>query len=238
MFGIKKHLQTSGGKLEKVWGDWTWTEEAYPSGKLTCWKSPKLYKRSLTHFQKMSLARWFWAFFFKVFCLVKWGKTNAFSSIGKMKLIKRQIFSNLSNSRFRSLIGWITLKKNAQNQRAKLIFSKWVNLLLYNFGFFQQNFENLKMNKLAKEERRLDLKNRIWRLKFGKNALWKLALLKGWLSFLWGLVEALKSGKTSLLEVEFILRRKRRRWAYSIFSFGTLQAPTPSNFGRKRRIFF
>ena len=30
----------------------------------TCWKSPKLYKRSLTHFQKMSLARWFWAFFF------------------------------------------------------------------------------------------------------------------------------------------------------------------------------
>ena len=30
--------------------------------------------------------------------------------------------------------------------------------------------------------------------------------------------------KTSLLEVEFIFRRKRRRWAYSIFSFGTLQA--------------
>ena len=33
-----------------------------------------------------------------------------------------------------------------------------------------------------------------------------------------------QAGKTSLLEVEFILRRKRRRWAYSIFSFGTLQA--------------
>ena len=29
----------------------------------TCWKSPILYKRSLTHFQKMSLAHWFWAFF-------------------------------------------------------------------------------------------------------------------------------------------------------------------------------
>ena len=58
----------------------------------TCWKSPKLYKRSLTHFQKMSLARWFWAFFFfwkkKVFCLVKWAKTNAFSSISKMKADK------------------------------------------------------------------------------------------------------------------------------------------------------
>ena len=40
----------------------------------TCWKSPKLYKRSLTHFEKMSLAHWFWAFLFfwktKVFCLV------------------------------------------------------------------------------------------------------------------------------------------------------------------------
>ena len=29
----------------------------------TCWKSPNLYKRSLAHFQKMSLARWFWAIF-------------------------------------------------------------------------------------------------------------------------------------------------------------------------------
>ena len=33
----------------------------------TCWKSPKLYKRSLTHFgeKKKSLAQWFWAFFLK-----------------------------------------------------------------------------------------------------------------------------------------------------------------------------
>ena len=30
----------------------------------TCWKSPKLYKRILAHFEKMSLARWFWAFVF------------------------------------------------------------------------------------------------------------------------------------------------------------------------------
>ena len=48
-------------------------------------------------------------------------------------------------------------KENAQNQRAKLIFSKRVKLLLYNFGLFQQVFEKLKLNKLAKEERRLDL---------------------------------------------------------------------------------
>ena len=48
----------------------------------TCWKSPKLNKGILAHFEKMSLARWFWAFFFfwkkRVFCLVKWAKTNAF----------------------------------------------------------------------------------------------------------------------------------------------------------------
>ena len=31
-------------------------------------------------------------------------------------------------------------------------------------------------------------------------------------------------GKTSLLEVEFIFTAQGRRWAYSIFSFGTLQA--------------
>ena len=30
----------------------------------TCWKSPKLNKGILAHFVKMSLARWFWAFFF------------------------------------------------------------------------------------------------------------------------------------------------------------------------------
>ena len=30
----------------------------------TCWKIPKLYEGILAHFKKMSLARWFWAFFF------------------------------------------------------------------------------------------------------------------------------------------------------------------------------
>ena len=55
-------------------------------------KSPKLYKRSLTHFQKMSLALWFWALLKKnkkkEFCLVKWDKTNDFFSIGNMKADK------------------------------------------------------------------------------------------------------------------------------------------------------
>ena len=74
-------------------------------------------------------------------------------------------------------------KKNAQNQRAKLIFSKWAKIPLFNFGLFQQVFENLKLNKLAKEERRLDLEDRIWRLEFGKTqfptfeaATWRMNL--------------------------------------------------------------
>ena len=48
-------------------------------------------------------------------------------------------------------------------------------------------------------------------------------------------------GKTSLLEVEFILRRKRRRWAYSFFfiwyASGPGIQPKPSIFGRRRCIF-
>ena len=49
-------------------------------------------------------------------------------------------------------------------------------------------------------------------------------------------------GKTSLLEVELILRRKRRRWVYSIFLFGTLQAlgscPNPLDLWKKTPHFF
>ena len=49
-------------------------------------------------------------------------------------------------------------------------------------------------------------------------------------------------GKTSLLEVEFILRRKRRRWAYSTFSFGTLQAlgsnQNPRSFDEDEAFFY
>ena len=47
-------------------------------------------------------------------------------------------------------------------------------------------------------------------------------------------------GKTSLLEVEFILRRKRRRWAYSFFHLIRFRpwdpTKTPRFFGRRRRI--
>ena len=32
----------------------------------TCWKSPTLNRRILAFFEKMSLARWFWAFFEKI----------------------------------------------------------------------------------------------------------------------------------------------------------------------------
>ena len=37
------------------------------------------------------------------------------------------------------------------------------------------------------------------------------------LSFFGGFGRGAQVGKTSLLEVEFSLRRKRRRWAYSFF---------------------
>ena len=48
-------------------------------------------------------------------------------------------------------------------------------------------------------------------------------------------------GKTSLLDVEFILRRKRRRWAYSIYHLVRFRpwdlAQTLDFFARIRRIF-
>ena len=48
------------------------------------------------------------------------------------------------------------------------------------------------------------------------------------------MVEALKSGKLHFWKWNLFPRRKRRRWAYSIFSFGTLQAlgsrPNPRSF--------
>ena len=106
-----------------------------------------------------------------VFCLVKWAKTNAFGD--------RQDEANKNTESFQPFS--FQKKKNAQNQRAKLIFSKWAKIPLFNFGLFQQVFENLKLNKLAKEERRLDLEDRIWRLEFGKTqfscfeaAIWRM----------------------------------------------------------------
>ena len=49
---------------------------------------PKLYKR-LTHFEKKRIWRVdFEQFFFEMFSLVKWAKTNAFSSTGKVKADK------------------------------------------------------------------------------------------------------------------------------------------------------
>ena len=141
-------------------------------------------------------------------------------------------------------------KKNAQNQRAKLIFWKWVKLLLYNFGLFQQVFENLKLNKLVKEERRLDLEDRIWRLKFGTNAvlklhfeewIWKLVLFERLAFNSLGFGRGAQVGKTSLLEVEFIFTAQAS--TLGVFNFFIWHAsgpgipPKPSIFRRRRRIF-
>ena len=155
----------------------------------------------------MSLERWLLAFFFKVFWFVKWAKTHDFPAIGKTKADKNaKSFPQSENSigwkRFGSVISLhlayrrksvcfssfyeakhlFFRKKNAQNQRVKLISSKWVKLLLYNFGLFQQIFENLKLD-LAKEERILDFEDRIWRLKFGKTQFWSGILKNQYQSF-------------------------------------------------------
>ena len=101
----------------------------------TCWKSPKLHRRILAHFEKMSLARWFWAFFEKSFLARKMGQNErffvfSFSSIRKMKANKKyHVFSNLSNSRFRSLIGWIQTHflKNERKFFYILFFTKFLS---------------------------------------------------------------------------------------------------------------
>ena len=69
------------------------------------------------------------------------------------------------STKLRSFLAYFTcqkqLKKNAQNQRAKLIFSKNAKILLFNFELFQQVFNDLKLNNLAKEARTLKLEDRI-----------------------------------------------------------------------------
>ena len=141
--------------------------------------------------------------------------------------------------------------KNAQNQRAKLIFSKWAKIPLFNFGLFQQVFENLKLNKLAKEERRLDLEDRIWRLEFGKTqfptfeaAFWRMnfkACTFERLVLIFGFGRGAQVVKTSpFLEVN--LYGASVDVGCIIFYFGTLQAlgshQNPSIFGRRRSICF
>ena len=59
----------------------------------TCWKSPKLNRRILAHFEKMSLARWFWVFFEKNVLVRKMGQNERifvclYSPIDKMEWIQ------------------------------------------------------------------------------------------------------------------------------------------------------
>ena len=124
-------------------------------------------------------------------------------------------------------------KKNAQNQRAKLIFSKWAKIPLFNFGLFQQVFENLKLNKLAKEERRLDLEDRIWRLEFGKTqfscfeaAIWRMnfkACTFERLALIFGFGRGEQVVKTSPFW-KWIYTAQASTLGVFIFYFGTLQA--------------
>ena len=64
-------------------------------------------------------------------------------------------------------------KKRSKSTR-QTHFSKWAKILLYNFGLFQQVFDNLKLNNLTKQARRLKLEDRIWRLKLEKRSFWPI----------------------------------------------------------------
>ena len=107
---------------------------------------------------------------------IGWKRFGSFISLHLAYRRKSVCFNSFYEAKHFFFFCFFNKKKNAQNQRAKLIFWKWVKLLLYNFGLFQQVFENLKLNKLVKEERRLDLEDRIWRLKFGKTQFWSCIL--------------------------------------------------------------
>ena len=106
-------------------------------------------------------------------------------------------------------------------------FSKWAKIPLFNFGLFQQVFENLKLNKLAKEERRLDLEDRIWKLEFGKTqfptfeaATWRMnfkACTCERLVLIFGFGRGAQVVKTSPFFGSEFIRRKRRRWAYHFY---------------------
>ena len=78
-------------------------------------------------------------------------KTQHFYSSSSCVSKKTFVFAHFTRQNF-------FFQKHAENQRTKLIFSKWAKISLYNFGLFQQVFENLKLNKLAKEERRFGLR--------------------------------------------------------------------------------
>ena len=139
-------------------------------------------------------------------------------------------------------------QKKTLNQRAKLIFSKWVKLLLYNFWTFSTSFGKKKM----KLERRFDLEDRIWRFKFGKTQfsvlklhfekwIWKLVLFETLAFISLGFGRGAQVGKTPLLELKFITAQALTLGVFN-FSFGTLQAlgsnQNPRSNERRHRIFF
>ena len=144
-----------------------------------------------------------------------------------------------------------TLKKKwrSKSTRQTHFFKMSKNsFTVYNFGLFQQVFENLKLNKLVKEERRSDLEDRIWRLKFGKTHFLSCWISKNEfetctferLAFIsLGGGRNAQVGKTSLLEVNLygasvdVERIHFLLW----YASGPGIPPKPSIFRRRRSIF-
>ena len=151
-----------------------------------CWKSPKLYKGILAHFEKMSLARWFWAFFFfskkrekEVFCLVKWAKTNASDrqdeanknaeSFPTYRILAFEFRYPIGNLFLRGKTPFLfkkrkTLKINAPNS----FFQNEPKFLYIILDFFNKVLKTWSWTSWQKKSVDLVLEDRIWRLEFGK----------------------------------------------------------------------
>ena len=151
-------------------------------------------------------------FFEKMFCVVKWDKTNAFSSIGKVKAYKTA--------------------KSFPTYRI-LVFSKFDRLDHIISDFFNKFLKTWSWTSWQKKSVDLDLEDRIWRLEFGKTqfscfeaAIWRMnfkACTFERLALIFGFGRGAQVVKTSPFW-KWIYTAQASTLGVFIFYFGTLQA--------------
>ena len=128
---------------------------------------------------------------------------------------------------------YLSKKKKAQNQPAKLIFSKWGKILWYNLNFFNKFLKTWSWTSWQKKSGDLDLEDRIWRLEFGKTqfscfeaAIWRMnfkACTFERLALIFGFGRGAQVVKTSPFW-KWIYTAQASTLGVFIFCFGTLQA--------------